>query len=732
MKMEYVAVFLCIVLLISSLVGCQKTRVVGDGTDNSEEIPVSTEIVSLDGNDYKPKSEDVTVERSQLRDRVLGAWIGHVIGMGSGYEYVWGDDGQPWIAMEDKYWEPNGEIVSGTLGVNALRVGPYDVSYQRVFKGMVKSDDDILIDVFNQWVLKNYDGKVGHYELTKAWKEHKIGDAAGGEEAMRIISNNDYIAPYVGQYAYGNSLYTATEPWIENETLGLLFPYMPVRAESMADVFTTVSGDAYGIYLGKLCAIAYSYALTTDSAPVALEKAFEHMEKSNMIYDAYQYVLECYANDPKDWRACIRGLVKRSTGQNMMGLNTLIDLYVNAGFIFTGVVFGENDFEQSIKIAGLAGYDGDCTCATVGGLLGAVKGYESLPKKYKEYLDGNSVFVNDKSWFSNIGADFPDQQTFDEITDLTMKNMEVQIAAAGGSIEADTYQIKKQLYTGKVQSIVENYGFDKDTTEPWQVSGPGKLSLTETLHTGPHAGGIRIENTKEDVKAYQKLKLVKGDIYQVVMYVSVDIGKEFRIYAEDKENYFYRSYSTPVMSLDRFIRAELYFCASSEDMEIGIHIPAQTNTGVFLAFDDVQVLNVSHKVARTGERLEAEYAEGTEKVQVVEAEDASGKAAVQLSQEGALRFHVTGRDDCFQNIRVYYSNKEFMATLKVTVDGTESFRLPLVAQGETSGFSEGNFADFNMFLGEGQHELVLRLVTDNELLIDKIEVRAGDINLEVE
>ena len=362
----------------------------------------------------------------------------------------------------------------------------------------------------------------------------------------------------------------------------------------------------------------------------------------------------------------------------------------------------------------------------------AVKGYESLPKKYKEYLDGNSVFVNDKSWFSNIGADFPDQQTFDEITDLTMKNMEVQIAAAGGSIEADTYQIKKQLYTGKVQSIVENYGFDKDTTEPWQVSGPGKLSLTETLHTGPHAGGIRIENTKEDVKAYQKLKLVKGDIYQVVMYVSVDIGKEFRIYAEDKENYFYRSYSTPVMSLDRFIRAELYFCASSEDMEIGIHIPAQTNTGVFLAFDDVQVLNVSHKVARTGERLEAEYAEGTEKVQVVETEDASGKAAVQLSQEGALRFHVTGRDDCFQNIRVYYSNKEFMATLKVTVDGTESFRLPLVAQGETSGFSEGNFADFNMFLGEGQHELVLRLVTDNELLIDKIEVRAGDINLEVE
>ena len=116
MKKEYVAVFLCIVLLISSLVGCQKTRVVGDGTDNSEEIPVSTEIESPDGNDYKPKSEDVTVERSQLRDRVLGAWIGHVIGMGSGYEYVWGDDGQPWIAMEDKYWEPNGEIVSGTLG----------------------------------------------------------------------------------------------------------------------------------------------------------------------------------------------------------------------------------------------------------------------------------------------------------------------------------------------------------------------------------------------------------------------------------------------------------------------------------------------------------------------------------------------------------------------------------------------------------------------------------------
>ncbi len=715
------ALLLCLGLVIGCLGACDKDRSIPEA---------STELVCPQGNDYKVATEEVKVEKAQLQDKVLGGWIGHVIGMGSGFEYVSDENGQPMIAIEDKYWEPNGQICSGTLGANVLQLGPYDASFQRVFQGKVKSDDDIIVDVLGQYILAEYGPNPGYYEISKAWKEHQVGDSAGGEDAMRLINTYDYIAPYIGQYAYGNTLYTATEPWIENETLGLLFPYMPVSAEGMADMFTTVTGDSYGLYLGKLCAIAYSYAMTEESAPAALEKAFTHMERSNMIYDAYQYVRECHEKNPEDWRACAVGLVERSQGDNLMGYNVQIDLYVNAGYIFLGVIFGENDFEQSIRIASLAGYDGDCTTATVGGLVGAAMGFEQLPEKYKEYLNKDSVLINDTTWFSHIGADFPAEQSFAEITELTMKNMEAQIIACGGSADGDTYRILKQNYTGKVQTEVANYGFEDETTEPWCVEGNAELSLSAILHHGAYGGEIYINDTKKDVKVFQELDLVEGDYYRVVAYVSTKLSKEFRIYAESGEDYFYASYNTPVIDSDRFIRAELIFCASTEKMDIGIHIPGQTSDAVSVYFDDVSLLNVSHKIARTGQRMEAEQAEVTKNVTLVRDERASGKNAILLRNGDAVRFDVQGMEEGYQNIRLYYDYKgAFVTILQVKIDDEKTFQLPLLSRGETGGFDSENYAEFGVALGAGQHQITLKLVSDGDVKIDRLEVRTGDISL---
>lgn len=720
MRKKIIALFLSCMLGISCLASCGNES--GNKTDsNALEVP--------SGNTYQVETKEVQVEKDDLRNRVMGGWAGHVIGNLSGYEYVWTEGGQPLIAMEDKYWEPDGQVLSGTLGFNILKHGPYEPYYTRILEGKVKSDDDIHIDLFNQWILNEYGPNVGQYEVTDAWRRYVVGDAAGGEDTMKIIQTNDYIAPYTGMYVYGNTMYTATEPWIENETLGLLFPYMPVSAEGLADVFTTLTGDGYGVYLGKLCAIAYSYALTEDSAPVALEKAFSHMEKSNMIYEAYQYVLECYDKDPVDWRSCVRGLVENTKGNNTMGLNSQIDLYINAGFIFTGIIYGENNFEKSVKIASLAGYDGDCTAATVAGLVGTVIGYDEIPDKYKEYVNTDTIYVNDTTWFAHIGGDYPAEQTFGDILDMTMSNMESQIVANGGSVEEKVYTINKQNYTGKQQVEIVNYDFEEDDTQPWQVEGPAALTLAENLHTGKNGGNIRINSFDEDVKVYQELELVEGDYYQIVLYVSAELENEFRIFAEGENGYEYHSYVTSIMSLDRFLRAELTFCATDSNMKIGIHIPAQSTSAAFLTIDDLSVLNVSHKVARTGQNLEAEKAEATSNVTVALDDSASGGKAVTVGQNDAVKFTVEGDSSCYQNIRLYYSNKDFTATVKVTVDGYKTFQLPLLPQGETSGFSSGNYVDFGMNLGGGTHEIIFKLLTDNELQIDKIEVRTGDISL---
>ena len=81
-------------------------------------------------------TETVELDKDMVRDKLLGMWTGSAIGLGSGYEYCsTNNNSKPldavvvpgtiaYIAMDDKYWEPNGAIASGSIGVNALRTGP--------------------------------------------------------------------------------------------------------------------------------------------------------------------------------------------------------------------------------------------------------------------------------------------------------------------------------------------------------------------------------------------------------------------------------------------------------------------------------------------------------------------------------------------------------------------------------------------------------------------------------
>lgn len=62
--------------------------------------------------------------------------------------------------------------------------------------------------------------------------------------------------------------------------------------------------------------------------------------------------------------------------------------------IFMSMLYGENDFEETIRIASLAGLDADCTACTVGGILGTAYGFNALPEKYKEFINGDSVYYN--------------------------------------------------------------------------------------------------------------------------------------------------------------------------------------------------------------------------------------------------------------------------------------------------------------------------------------------------
>ena len=700
-------------------------------------------------------------DASVIADKVLGAWIGSAIGLGSGYEYVTTANNPgvnnidatvvpgtiAYVAMADKYWEPNGQVCSGSIGVNVLGVKPLNdprVSYNKVI-----SDDDMHVDVLNQFIFRDNGPDVGAEDIAAAWDYYGVSDVGGGQTVTDTVRNNGYVPPYTGQSAFGNIGYWVTESWIENETLGLVFPYMYETCEAYADLFCTTQGDGLSLYLGRLCALMQCLAYEYEDATVIMEKAFSRMDHYNEIYEIYEFVKSCWESG-MNWRDTCVKVVERRVNYTSIGTHDTagFSISANAGMIFLSLFYatenGKTDFEEAIKICSLCGLDGDCTAATVGGLVGAMYGYEGMPQKYKDFINADTPYYNYNgrnsdevgvSWgpFAYCDTNFPNKLTFRQIADLTVDNIEAQILSLGGKVEGEKYFIPEQSLEPMSQVVVSNAGFETGDTYGWKVEDPHEktylTAVSSVAHLGAYGAVIEVYGESEG-RIFQELSLKKGNVYRAEIWVNGLNDREFRFYAKGGNATVYRSVVNPLYTAGRHMKVELCFTAPADKCEVGISFSGMgEEDSVTMFIDDFAIEDLSGKrdYART-QVFEAEDCYMSDDSTPLKAGSASGGRAVNLISGGGLRTDFTGTNG-YQVFRIYYKNTDEImeqALLKVSLDGEKVATLPLVAQGASSTYNEGNFAEVCLAAGTGTHTLKLELLSYYDIQIDKIEITAGN------
>ncbi len=704
--------------------------------------------------------QTATYSKEDISDAVLGAWIGCALGLGSGFEYCTTANNSNWqelnatavdgtialVALGDEYWEPNGQICAGSIGTNNL-LGPFNDP--RVEKGKVYSDDDMHVDILNQFIFRDYGPDIGAEDIAAAWDYYGVSDVGGGETVTSSIRNYGYVPPFTGQSAFGNAGYWVTESWIENEMIGLTFPYMYQTCQAYADLFCSTQGDALSLYLGRVLALMQSLAYEYDDATVVMEKAFESMDHYNEIYEMYQFVKTCW-EDGMDWRKTCVNVVKRAVNCRLINISDTagFSINANAGMIFIGLFYatedGKTDFEQALKITSLCGLDGDCTAATVGGIVGAMYGYDALPEKYTSYLNKDSVYYNYTGansnetgvyWgaFAYCAQNFPNRLTFQQIADITVSNIEAQIKSLGGSVEGNVYNIPVQEIRAIDQVSVINASFEDGTTNGWKMKDDNGNVYFGTVTSNAHLGkvGAMIDVVdKSDAKIYQDVKLIKGHTYRAEIWVNGLNDREFRFYAAGK-NTVYRSIVNSLTTSGRHMKAELVFVADGTDYELGIWFSDVKEGELFTMFiDDLAIEDITTKIdASRTQSYEAEDCYMSTDSKIVKNKSASGSKAVNLVSGGGIRTDFTGLNG-YQIFRIYYSNKDEMmeiAKLRISLDGKKVATLPLVAQGESSTFNEGNFVEVKLSAGVGTHNVKLELASDYDIQIDKIEILAGNV-----
>ena len=340
---------------------------------------------------------------------------------------------------------------------------------------------------------------------------------------------------------------------------------------------------------------------------------------------------------------------------------------INCSFILIGLLWGEGDFFETLRIISLAGHGGDSTTPVGVGIVAIINGFDCIPQEAldKTWQDGQGVVVNQPIkdqkqdyWMVTLGL--PERIKMADIVDMYQKNFESILKENGGFIYEGHYFIPKTKTTVPATSTVIFENFEK-----------GDLSVVKSL------GSTSLANSAETYMGEYGLKIAGGEDKSSGAVIEIDgltVGAQYKYSA-----YVYTATKTQVYMFARGVgenglgqRVSVYgsevcvlrefvFEATAEKMEIGVYMPEGVASHKFATVDDICVMKVEEKkvtdkvsilgdnnVERTGSfGIKVEEAiKGEALVKITFAND-SGKiinASMSINGEkyGAVPFYKTG------------------------------------------------------------------------------------------
>ena len=299
-----------------------------------------------------------------------------------------------------------GKNIGGTLG------GPYEgkreilnVKGFSTTKGEPLPNDDLDLQLV--WLHavecegpRNIDAKtLGEYWMsfiTPYWSEYGISKTF----MLRGVS------PSVAGDIDANIWKHSNGSWIRTEIWACLNPGAIDTAVKYAIEDSLVDhGLGEGTWAARFVAALESAAFFINDIKKLIEIGLAKIEKNSRVYKTIKYVLKRF-NDKADYILVRNEIIK----MNMDIGDGWFQAPNNIAFVIIGLLWGKGDFKKSMIYSCNCGDDTDCTCATVGSILGIMYGEDKIPSDWKEFIGNNIVTCS-----INKGVSFIFPKTLDDL-----------------------------------------------------------------------------------------------------------------------------------------------------------------------------------------------------------------------------------------------------------------------------------------------------------------------------
>jgi len=300
------------------------------------------------------------ISKTVLKDKIKGGWMGALWGNFAG------------LPTEFKFVEsPNP-----------------DNSVPWVLGSTFETDDDTSMEYLFLHMMEVYGvDSITYEDMVPEWIYHAQDFIWCGNLHARQLMEQGVKPPYTGKQGY-NAEYSALDAQIECEIFGMVSPGMLQNCYDRTVWWLASVGDGEVLqnsaFYAMLCANAY-FESDIYKNMATVRSYFDSNTKTAKVYDR---ALELYNANKTDWRAT------RQTLYSEFYNGDVLDCTINYAMTIVSLLYGGNDYEKTVQIAILAGFDNDCNAATAGTILGIQEGYSALPQHLKEgsgdtYLNTN-------------------------------------------------------------------------------------------------------------------------------------------------------------------------------------------------------------------------------------------------------------------------------------------------------------------------------------------------------
>jgi hypothetical protein len=435
-----------------------------EGLENSQQNvgAVQTDLVnpSMQYLAYTPAPDDLVVSRQAYVDKLYGFWLGQSIANWTGrvteMDKIGGDGPNDGFYTRDDWGQPDQpHFINGRVGVD-LGTGEVLDTIDWVLRGDAQiwgSDDDTDIEYIYQHLLFEHEtSMLSGEQIRDGWLTHIYSDEnspfttgngepqnflwVSNQEAQDLMLEEGLVPPATSDPA-NNFFYDMIDAQLTTEIFGLFAPARPDVALAMAHLPIRVTAYENAEWAAEFYVEMHSLSSVVDQG-LSLKDQIQWMADTARLrlpdnsYTAkmFDFVKSRYESGVPWERArddvYVRYQVEQLDGYDItstkvapatsdLANNPFYGSFVRcngcfaAGINFAAsivsLLYGEGDYQETVKIATLAGWDSDNPAATWGGLLGFMLGREGVERAFGQTFADRYNIHRTRGGFPNDGID---------------------------------------------------------------------------------------------------------------------------------------------------------------------------------------------------------------------------------------------------------------------------------------------------------------------------------------